>query len=622
MSFAVALPSADVTLGAPPRVPRRLAVVALVGAMAWLAAAAGWPSLVPRATPVPSPSVAPARSEAAPIDPDAVVEAARHPIVPAAGALTVHDDAYSARFDDAGFRYRLTGAEAALGVSLQSVARGAAATPLDIGAWAADRNVASRLVAPGVTERVTARNGEIEWDVVLAAPLRGTGDLVVRAAVSGAAGRALATDDGRGVRIGLTDGGSVRMGEVVVRDATGAVLHRAPPTLEGGSVELRVPARALDGARYPLTVDPTVNPTIPLTGDGTNVNPSLATDGSDYLVVWQEIAGSPASWDIYAIGIGPNGGTTPVIPVATSSKNETVPDVAWNGSTFLVVWELQFGTTDTDIQGRRVSNFWAPIGAAFGISTPTSPQHTPAVAATGSNFLVTWQDARAADTDIWASRVDTNGVVLDSGFTVSDDATIPEQDATPDVASNGTWWLVTWASDFNNGNLQIQVRLIDASGGLGVDNAIALFDQGARDPAVASDGTKFMVVWEQPGSSGMDIRGATVPVTSFAPSLFTGEQFPVAVADANQLDPAIAYRGTYLVAYRDERLPPDPDVRATRLTSSGTVQDPDGFFVAVTRRYEDTPAVAPGVDNNTWGLAYESGPDAITTAVNYAKASK
>jgi hypothetical protein len=63
-------------------------------------------------------------------------------------------------------------------------------------------------------------------------------------------------------------------------------------------------------------------------------------------------------------------------------------------------------------------------------------------------------------------------------------------------------------------------------------------------------------------------------------------------------------------------------VLATRLTSTGNVQDPAGFGIALTGRYEDTPSVAPGVTSNHWGVAYESGPDAITSAINFGYASK
>jgi hypothetical protein len=67
---------------------------------------------------------------------------------------------------------------------------------------------------------------------------------------------------------------------------------------------------------------------------------------------------------------------------------------------------------------------------------------------------------------------------------------------------------------------------------------------------------------------------------------------------------------------------PDTDVLATRVTSNGTVQDPDGFGIALTLRYEDAPSVAPGISNDHWGVAYESGPDSTTAAINFGYASK
>ena len=90
-----------------------------------------------------------------------------------------------------------------------------------------------------MTERVTARDGELEWDVVLDRPLPGDGDLVVEARVTGSVG--VATQAGDGLVFG-TEGPDVRMGALVVKDAHGRVLHRALPQATGDRLSLVVPA--------------------------------------------------------------------------------------------------------------------------------------------------------------------------------------------------------------------------------------------------------------------------------------------------------------------------------------------------------------------------------------------
>ena len=53
------------------------------------------------------------------------------------------------------------------------------------------------------------------------------------------------------------------MGELVVKDAANAELHRALPTVDRSRLAFEVPAAVLDRATYPHTIDPTVSPEYP-----------------------------------------------------------------------------------------------------------------------------------------------------------------------------------------------------------------------------------------------------------------------------------------------------------------------------------------------------------------------
>ena len=67
------------------------------------------------------------------------------------------------------------------------------------GGWRADGNVATRAVADGVRERITANDGDVEWDVLLDRRPAGSGQLVVTADLRGAVSTAKPSRDGDAV---------------------------------------------------------------------------------------------------------------------------------------------------------------------------------------------------------------------------------------------------------------------------------------------------------------------------------------------------------------------------------------------------------------------------------------
>jgi hypothetical protein len=545
------------------------------------------------------------------------------PVPDQPGTWEAVDPSYRATFGGHGISYLPAHATQPLSIDLAGITHGGQAVPLDRAHWTGKGSVAQRALGSGIVERVTASKGSIEWDVVLQHRLAGDGDLAISAALDGVMTAEATTVAGHpALGLELAGGGTATIGQIVVKDATGAVLYRGLPSVTTGHIVLNIPARVLDNAHYPLTIDPTVSNAIPITGTAVRYNPSIAYDGSNYLIVWQEyVAGN---YDIYGSIIGANGsGQLPAFRISTRTESEVAPKVAYTGFRYLVVWQDQFGgssSNDYDVRGQLLDTLGATVNGEIAIATPTSRQEVPVVAAGSGQFLVAWQDNRAGYYEIWAQRINTGGAKVSGNFDVTDPRNGNSFSHTaPDLAWNGTLFLAVWQQKFGpisgSGRYidSIGVRPVYADGTLGAptSNTLTLDPIHAFDPAVASDGSSFFCVWEQ----GSDIYGSRVDLNGV---WYTGDDFPISTAKDAQDDPAITYSGdSYLVAWRDRRDYPqysDRDIYAARVSPGGLVADSTGIPVSRFATEEYAAALAPA-PNGKWGVTYVSGPNGAT-AIN------
>lgn len=190
-------------------------------------------------------------------------------------------------------------------------------------------------------------------------------------------------------------------------------------------------------------------------------------------------------------------------------------------------------------------------------STPYQ-QEDPAVAFGDLSYLVVWEDWRSTRCEIYAARVTPAGEVLDpTGFVVSPGAA--QQD----------------------------------------------------DPAVAFDGTNFLVVWSDwRGGQRPNIYGARV---SPGGVVLDPAGIPISTAPEDQDSPAACFDGTnWLVAWGDKRDGSQYDLIAARVTPGGVVLDTNGFVISSATRNQGTPTIAFDGANTlvVWGDARNTGSTA------------
>jgi hypothetical protein len=302
--------------------------------------------------------------------------------------------------------------------------------------------------------------------------------------------------------------------------------------------------------------------------------PEVASNGSNYLVVWTETTN--AGVQIYGARVTPWGAPIDVSPlvITSSIRERQTPRVASNGTDYFVAW-ADYRNINWDIYGSRVLGSGSSASAVvdpggIAISAHTAFENEPAVASNGTDYLVTWRRDPSSRADVYGARVTSGGVVQDtSGIAI---ATNTVEHYAPRVASNGSNYLVVWTelrsltgADIYGARVSTAGAVLDTSG-----IAISALSQDEAEPAVGSNGTDYFVAWTD-YSSGSDtqIYGARVSgagVVQDTPALALCTQ------TTNQYMPRVSHDGTnYVAAWADYRAGSFWNIYVTQVTGSGTV---------------------------------------------------
>lgn len=236
--------------------------------------------------------------------------------------------------------------------------------------------------------------------------------------------------------------------------------------------------------------------------------PDIAQGGDKFLVVWEDSRGivtggteSETGRDIYAMRLDAAGNllhTTP-IAIATAQASQTFPEVAWNGSNWLVVF-----------QGTRVNGtgYYYEQGLFAVRVSPAGevldPKPIPlygtlpgggwnwAVASDGVGWVVVVQSTSVSN-DIVAIRIAADGTVLDPPTRTVVESTYYLRSNLKLAYAGGTF-LMTYNDEYLDSTYDTKAVRFDAN--LNVLGAPArLLTVPASD--LASNGSEFYLVWDQ-----------------------------------------------------------------------------------------------------------------------------
>jgi MYXO-CTERM domain-containing protein len=265
--------------------------------------------------------------------------------------------------------------------------------------------------------------------------------------------------------------------------------------------------RDIYGLRFDETGQPLDSaPFIISDATASQTDPAVASNGTDYLVVWDDDRGDFSH--IYGTRVLADGTVTDAngVQLTTGPTRRGEPDLASDGSDYLVVWVDFFEDyqADSNLYGTRISGSdGQPLDRddEIVISEASDYQSNPAVASNGTNYAVVWDDTRdtgsLSDRDVFATRIDADGNVLDgSGVLIAREN---RAQWTPDVASDGTDFMIVWQDRRTGNDEDIYAARFGSDGSLLDSTAIVLADTDGRndnDPRIAFDGSEYVVTWE------------------------------------------------------------------------------------------------------------------------------
>ncbi|HEY5950286.1 MAG TPA: EGF domain-containing protein [Kofleriaceae bacterium] len=450
--------------------------------------------------------------------------------------LRAVDPAFAVRYVPRGVAVQPAGGDQEIVFRTSRVALGARELDGSSAQWSVLGNTAQRLIdaTSGVIEHHEVRSDGVELSWVVREPI--DSDLVVDVAADGAyVGR---TESGDHFAVGARQ---VRVGGATLVDATGSRWSIASEPLADNTLRWRVPAATLAEATFPVALDPTVSAEI----------------GSD-------------------------------TPIPSTAAVQFEPALGSNGTEALLVW-----VEGNEIFGTRVSSSAVPLDVAgIQIADLTSGgAFRPRVASNGTDFFVAWSSADTA-VDIMGARVTASGSLLDSpplligtgGLGEHQEPPLSHRDpAGPDVASNGTDYLVAWLHSQG-----ISARRVASNGTVGATTLALPANYMAGRPSIASDGTDYLVVWEN-----SDIFAARITTASVSSAI------TISNAVGEQLDPAVTWSGTeYFVAWADRRndllddVPNPFDIYGSRVSASGSVLDANGIAICTDAADQRHPRAA------------------------------
>ncbi len=314
--------------------------------------------------------------------------------------------------------------------------------------------------------------------------------------------------------------------------------------------------------------------------DGVNVGnqyePDVSGDSSGrFVVAWMD--GRSGDWNVFCQRLNSQGQILGQnIQVTTDAADQWSADVSCgvNGD-FVVTWD-DARNGNWDVYGQRYAADGTPNGQNFKVNDDGgSADQTGSGVAVNKHgeFIVVWSDHRSGEDEVYARRYDAAGTPQGASFRLNDVSTGSQSGPSIEARPDGGYW-AAWA-DARSGDPDIFCQRLDRNGNKVGANFRINDDRGSALQRCSSIGMDrqglICIAWEDERNGGSDIYRCVTDAAGnlLGPNLRLNSDAP---GGAGQFYASAAGgSGRFLVAWTDQRAGSDAtDIYAQYMDGSGT----------------------------------------------------
>jgi predicted lipoprotein with Yx(FWY)xxD motif len=307
--------------------------------------------------------------------------------------------------------------------------------------------------------------------------------------------------------------------------------------------------------------------------------PSIApAGGGGSIIVWQDYRNGAA--DIYTQKINAAGvayWTSDGIPVCTSASSEYSPTAVSDGSGGTIITWQDNRSGNYDIYAQRISALGTPIWTVNGISvcTASGNQEIPQIASDGAGgAIIVWRDQRDGDYDLYMQRISSSGSIRwsSNGIPLCNAA---NDQFLPAIVTYSGGIMLAWP-DGRGGNTDIYAQKVNLNGNdEWTANGVAVCLESSKQNHVqlTSDGSGGAIITWRDRRPGLTYDIYAQRIASNGTPQWTADGVAVCTEPNDQNRPGITGDGIggAIIAWEDRRTY-EYDIFAQRVDASGNIQ--------------------------------------------------
>ncbi|MDB4881254.1 MAG: hypothetical protein JWL95_20, partial [Gemmatimonadetes bacterium] len=346
---------------------------------------------------------------------------------------------------------------------------------------------------------------------------------------------------------------------------------------------------------------------------------TVASNGSDFLIVWATIAGIAAARMSAQTGVlldDPNQGAAITVSSGAAMYSSMGPSATYDGTNYAVSWSDKHPPAyggQVHLARLRPDGSLVDGPPSSGGVVVADVDASTSIAFDGAQYLVCWLTANTTTTTVW--RIE-GARIRGSDMTVLDAPPILLAQSTdgfslPSLAFDGINFFATYGVSTGAAAGSVQARRVRPSDGVMLDgtpttDGIVVAAASAYQPSVAAGGTADFLVWSDTRAGVSQVYGGRVRISDSA--LLDNTGLLLSKTAAEETSPVVASNGQdFFVVWSDLTT---SSIRAARLGGdSGAMMDPMGIPIVTGTNYAapSTPDVASGGSNYLVGWANPTG---------------